>query len=198
MRDVSPPPRPQVHRQTSSLPDSTLWEMGESYSECPHVCTSYYNTCLHSYVYAILQLQAYSYMFDNNITIFTVDGRISFSPRLTHRAYGPKTVHAERSLHFLPPEDYEQLRNSRRRQFKANATHPSEQVAAKSSQHVDQTLKQIFSQTTPTAEYHTLASSLGLHHGRSPPGKKGSASPSILPMKVIDQPQQVSSHLVST
>ena len=136
-------------------------------------------------------------MFDNYY-YFTVDGRISFSPRLTHRAYGPKTVHAERSLHFLPPEDYEQLRNSRRRQFKANTTHPSEQVAAKSSQHVDQTLKQIFSQTTPTAEYHTLASSLGLNHGRSPPGKKGSASPSILPMKVIDQPQQVSSHLVST
>lgn len=52
-------------------------------------------------------------------------------------------------------------------------------------------LHQIFSQSSPKVEYHTLASSL--RHGRQAAEKGRSHGSSVLPMKVLDQPPPAAS-----
>lgn len=117
---------------------------------------------------------------------------MKFPSRVNHRAYGPKTVHAERTLYFLPPQEYEQLRKSRRstaaRDKKPDQTTDTNTLSGNNA------LQKIFSQAT---EYHTLGNSTSWCRNK-PAAQRGNSLPSVLPMTVLEHPHKATTPLVTT
>ena len=129
----------------------------------------------------------------NSSHLCAVDGKMTFpSQRVNHRAYGPKSVHAERTLCFLPPKEYELLRKSK---CSTAATDTKPDQTADSTKHGgNSALQKIFSQTT---EYHTLGNSMSWRHNK-PAAQRGNSSPSVLPMTVLEHPHKATTPLVIT
>ena len=98
-----------------------------------------------------------------------------FYSRLGHRAYGPKTVHAEKTLHFLPPSDYNELKKQSRRSVR------SKSLTASSGLHT----RQIFTQQSTQVQYHSLADSYP--SAKTSPRRTKIASGQVLPMKILDR-----------
>ena len=102
---------------------------------------------------------------------FIVWERKSVYSRINHRAYGPKDIHPESPLVFLPPDEYNHVKKSRQT---GRTRYFSEHGVARANP----------SQQRGMVCYHSLADSYpsvknGSRQTKTAPGQ-------VLPMKIID------------
>ena len=122
----------------------------------------------------------------------------TISLRTRHRAYGPKTLHAPRTLYFLPPDMYMQMKREMRSSIGPDSrAEPGSQVAkeyhTRVKGHEDTpSSRKLFPRTSnPMRQCHTLADSLSSSQASSFLGKKRAVTVAIdgpsaaLPMKII-------------
>lgn len=112
------------------------------------------------------------------------------------RATGPKTVHAERSLHFLPPSEYQAskerrhvIQHSPEASEALSHSYPKGKLKVHSVEFETGKSKMVTrrrgSYTGSTVQYHSLADSIGEGHSQLPRKQKSVEVP-VLSMKVLD------------
>ena len=102
------------------------------------------------------------------------------------RATGPKDVHAERTLRFLPPKEYKRPR--RRQEMgggSASSHQPKSRLTINSLEFESRTTK-TRERSSSAVQYHSLADSIGGQLPRQHKKQKSVEIP-VLPMKVLDR-----------
>ena len=91
----------------------------------------------------------------------------AISPRTQHHAYGPKTLHASRTLYFLPPDLYRELKREMGPSIAPDSrAEPGSQVSkeghtTKNGHEHTLSSRKLFPRTSnPMRQYHTLADSI--------------------------------------
>lgn len=94
-------------------------------------------TCLRVYMYIIeykntcVSLYMYMFIYVPYVFIYSLvaENDARFHKRVSHRAYGPKDVHADRTLTYLHPEEFNKLRRTSRTMNKTPLPYVNNEVA---------------------------------------------------------------------
>ena len=107
---------------------------------------------------------------------YLVGARQNFYHRIGHRAYGPKTEHAERALVFLPPNEYNELRSAK----------SSVRTRSMSSDYTLNECRRL--QKNAMTQYHSLADGYSASSATATSHQMTKIAPGqVLPMKILDK-----------